>query len=269
MQYLRDLLLISPRVTLDTMVLQHLAWPGVPASLAYIASIYAGYYSYWKDEGKDWIEGIPEEQLWRYNCVDGVYTWECSYHLEHILRKLNLYHFVEEEMDVLRLQYEMMTFGVAIDRKARDEMANELQVELDDMEDYFEAVLNPTVIPLLQGKTKSKSAWYGSPAQLGRLFYDVLGLPEKFSRDTGARKADDDALQLLKVDEPLLRPLLNRLQDYRSTGIFYNNVTSALEPDGRMRTQYTQMPNTFRWASKKNVYGRGANLQNIPKGQED
>jgi DNA polymerase I-like protein with 3'-5' exonuclease and polymerase domains len=269
MQYLRDLLLISPRVDRDTMVMQHLAWPGVPASLAYIASIYNGHYSYWKYDGKDWIEGIAEEQLWHYNCMDGVHTWEASYHLEHVLKKLNLYHFLEEEMEVLRLQYEMMTYGVAIDKEARNEMAQDLQLELDNFEDYFDAVLNPAIIPLLQGKTKSKSAWYGSPAQLGRLFYDVLGLPEKFNRDTGARKADDDALQQLKIDEPILRPLLDRLQDYRSTGIFYNNVTSALEPDGRMRTQYTQMPNTFRWSSKKNVYGRGANLQNIPKGQED
>lgn len=269
MQYLRNLLLISPRIDLDTMVLQHLSWPGQPASLAYIASMYSRYYSYWKDEGKDWVEGIPEDNLWKYNCLDGVYTWECSYHLEKVLKQLNLSHFIAEEMDVLRLQYEMMTFGVAIDRQARDEMANDLQQELENFEDYFEGVLNPAIIPELQGKTKSKSAWYSSPAQLGRLFYDVLGLPEKFNRDTGARKADDDALQQLKIDEPILRPLLNKLQDYRSTGIFYNNVTSALEPDGRMATQYTQMPNTFRWSSKKNVFGRGMNLQNVPKGQED
>jgi hypothetical protein len=73
----------------------------------------------------------------------------------------------------------------------------------------------------------------------------------------------------MKVDEPLLRPLLNKLQDYRTTGIFYNGVTSALEPDGRIKTQFTQMPNTFRWSSRKNVYGRGMNLQTVPKGQED
>jgi DNA polymerase I-like protein with 3'-5' exonuclease and polymerase domains len=269
MQYLRDLLLITPKIDRDTMVMQHLAWPGVPASLAYIASIYNRYYRYWKDDGKDWVEGIPEEQLWEYNCVDGVHTLEASYHLERVLRQLNLHHFIEEEMDVLRLQFEMMTFGVAIDRRARDEMANDLQLELDEMEDYFEAVLNPAILPELQGKNKSKNMWYSSPAQLGRLFYDILGIKEKINRDTGSRKVDDDALQQMKVEEPLLRPLLNKLQDYRSTGIFYNNVTSALEPDGRMRTQYTQMPNTFRWASRKNVYGRGMNTQNIPKGQED
>ena len=60
-------------------------------------------------------------------------------------------------MDVLRLQYEMMTFGVAIDRKARDEMANDLQLELDGMEDYFEGVLNPEVIPGYRKRQRAKA----------------------------------------------------------------------------------------------------------------
>jgi DNA polymerase I-like protein with 3'-5' exonuclease and polymerase domains len=270
MQYEAKYLLIDPRVDFDTLVMQHLAWPGTPASLAYIASFYNRYYRYWKDDGKDWDEDIPEEQYWTYNCVDGVNTLEASYHLEACLRGLKLYHLLDEQMEVTRLQYEMMMFGIAVNHKVRADMALKLMDEMHNYDEWFQDCISPEARVAIIGKNpKTASTWWSSPAQLGRLFYDELGIDEVKDRKTGARRVDDDALLIIKSREPLLTPLISKLQDYRSTGIFFNNVTSGLESDGRMRTQYTQMPNTFRWASKKNVWKRGMNMQNVPKGDED
>jgi uracil-DNA glycosylase len=60
----------------DTMVAQHLYWPGTPKDLAYLASLYCRWYRFWKEEGKE-IEGeADEERWWWYNCLDTVNTFE-------------------------------------------------------------------------------------------------------------------------------------------------------------------------------------------------
>jgi uracil-DNA glycosylase len=59
----------------DTMVAQHLYWPGTPKDLAYLASLYCPWYRFWKEEGKE-IEGdADEERWWWYCCLDCVNTY--------------------------------------------------------------------------------------------------------------------------------------------------------------------------------------------------
>ena len=59
-------------VLFDTMIAQHVCWPGLPKALDFLSSLYCEQHIYWKDEGKDWHPALPEEQLWVYNCTDAV-----------------------------------------------------------------------------------------------------------------------------------------------------------------------------------------------------
>lgn len=283
MQYLSRFLMCQPRCYLDTFVGHHLCWPGVPGGLSFIASLYNRYYRYWKDEGKEWDIHLPQEQWWNYNCIDGVNTWEASYAIEkqiaHCPRKraradgmletyyVDLRERMKEQMEVLHLQFEMMQDGIAIDKKLRGEMHFQVWNERSEMEIWFEKIMPDSVKAAIATKS-GKSPWYSSPKQLCSFFYDICGIPPKYNQDTGSPSMDDDALQRIKIKEPLFRPLCTQLQNYRSLGIFLNNfLTAPLDHDGRMRCQFTQLPNTFRWSSKENAFGRGTNLQNIPRGE--
>lgn len=46
-----------PNVKQDTMITQHCLWAGLPKSLAFQASMYAGYYQNWKPDKESWKEG--------------------------------------------------------------------------------------------------------------------------------------------------------------------------------------------------------------------
>lgn len=283
MQYLSRFLMCQPRCHFDTFTGHHLCWPGVPGGLAFIASLYNRYYRYWKEEGKEWDIHLPQEQWWSYNCIDGVNTWEASYAIEAQIRKcprkktradgstetyyIDLTERMKEQMEVLHLQFEMMQDGVAVDQKLRAEMQYQVWEEMSEMGIYFEQIMPQSVANAITTKT-GKSPWYSSQKQLCNFFYEVCGIPPIFSRETGAQRMDDEALQRIKVREPLFRDLCSKLQNYRSLGIFLSNfLTAKLDYDRRMRCQFTQLPSTFRWSSKENAFGGGTNLQNIPRGE--
>jgi DNA polymerase I-like protein with 3'-5' exonuclease and polymerase domains len=280
LQYIRQFLFCEPRCHLDTFVGHHLCWPGVPGGLYFIAGLYNRYYRYWKDEGKEWDIHLPQEQWWNYNCVDGVNTWEASYHIERLIKQcprkrvrdgiistyfVDLTERMKEQMEVFHLQVEMMNDGIAIDKRARMAMFYDVWLEMCDMEVKFERIMPERVAAEIMTKT-GKSPWYSSPKQLCNFFYHICSIPAVHN-DSGGERMDDDALQRIKILEPLFRDLCTDLQNYRSLGVFRNNfLTATLDPDGRMRCQFTQLPATFRWSSKENAFGRGTNLQNVPRG---
>jgi DNA polymerase I-like protein with 3'-5' exonuclease and polymerase domains len=157
-----------------------------------------------------------------------------------------------------------MNSGIAIDTKVRAEMLADVWLEMCDLEVWFEQIMPSAIAEALKPKT-GKSAWYSSPTQLCTFFYELMGIDPVYNRETGSPRMDDDAIQRIKVKEPLFRDLCSHLQVYRSKGVFRNNfLTAQLDPDGRMRCQFTQLPSTFRWSSKENAFGRGSNLQNVP-----
>ncbi len=68
----------TPRTGFDTMIAQHLLYPGTPKDLSYLSSMYCQHHRYWKDEGKEIADGVDEERWWYYNCMDCAKTWEVA-----------------------------------------------------------------------------------------------------------------------------------------------------------------------------------------------
>lgn len=265
LQYILKEWLCLPQVSHDTMMAQNLLWPGTPKALYYLASMYAKHYVYWKDEGKEWNPKIPEEQLWNYNCLDGTYTFEVKLTQRRLIREFGLEAQWEEQMAFFHDGLEMMLNGVRVDKKTRGDLALDLMTSIQEREQWLHDVIPLTINP------RSKSAWYHSVHQQKTLFYDILGQTVIKNHKTGRPTVDDEALELIKRRCAVLRPVCEKLQEMRSLGVFYNNfVTAKLEPDGKMRCMYnTAGTETYRWSSSTNAFGRGTNLQNIPKGTED
>lgn len=251
-----------PRVKQDTMISFHTLFAGLPKRLDYQASLLCDHYIYWKDDGKTWTKDLSEDQLWRYNGIDCVRTREVGEVELQSLKSLGLEEVDHYQQALFWPVLRAMQRGVRIDKKARAKFAMELQDEIAAREEYFQTVLGHPLNP-------------SSPVQMQRLFYDDLGLPPIMSKAKKGIPAhvtcDDKALEKLKIKEPLTRPLIKAIQEYRSLGVFLSTfVTAPLDEDDRMRCSYNICgTETYRFNSSKNAFGSGTNLQNVPKGGEE
>ena len=161
----------------------------------------------------------------------------------------------------------MMLRGVSVDMKRRDEMMWELQDAMQEREAWLESLDLTGGIPLV--KSKTAAPWYRSPTQQRKLFYDIYGV-KPVRNKYGKIGVDDDALTEIAKREPLLAPVCDVLQEYRSLGVFLNTfVLVPLDHDKRLRCSYNLVgTETFRFNSKADAFGYGTNLQNIPSGGE-
>jgi uracil-DNA glycosylase len=248
----------QPNLRSDTMIAQHLLYPGMPKSLDFISSMYAHYHRYWKDELKDFNK-MPTDihEYWTYNCKDCVITWEVSIELERLIEQAGLQSQYAFQMRMLEHVNTTMLRGVRIDSKRRSEVAGELLEAICQRETMIQHIVG---FPLN----------VGSPKQMKEFLYDDLGIPVILNRKTKQPTCDDEALQKIAVKEPLLRPLIELIAEKRSLGVFLSTFCMMpLDTDGRMRTSYNIAgTETFRFNSSENAFGSGGNLQNIPKGEE-
>jgi DNA polymerase-1 len=248
-----------PNVLADTMLMQHVAFPGTPKSLDYLSSMYCRFHQYWKGEGKLWNpKTTPEEQLWTYNCKDAVITFEVYNTLVGVLHKCGLWEIFQRQMRLFTPVLRMMLRGVRIDAGYRKELATTLLGEIAERETSINNIAGFTLNPR-------------SPKQMKAFFYDDLRLPIQFNRKTRKPSLDDEALDKLAKKEVLVRPLIKLIREIRSLGVFNSTfVGAALDTDGRIRCSFNiSGTETFRFSSSENAFGSGTNLQNIPKGKED
>lgn len=246
----------------DTMVMQGVCWPGMSKGLDFISSLYCEYYEYWKDEGKKWDPRYQnEEQLWLYNCLDCINTFENFEELEKVLEARDLMEPFRFEMNLFEPVLATMLRGVKIDLKAREKMALDIMAEQREYEEFFEHVIGDRV----QASLKA-SPWYRSPQQTKALLYDEFGLPVIKHKSTKRPTTDDAALTQIAESNPLLAPLCHALMHYRSLGVYYNNFITAKLRNGRIHCYYNLVgTETFRFASSKDAFDSGTNLQNIPR----
>jgi len=251
-----------PRGAQDTMIAHHSVFCGLPKSLAFQASMYCDHYVYWKDDGKVVDMKVPERKRWIYNGTDCVRTREVGEVEAKIIAQMGL-----ESVDAFQQKFflpvlQCMQRGVRVDKKVRLEFAEELMEEMAKREDYFQKVLDHPLNPR-------------SPTQMSKLFYEDLKQKPVYSRAKkgvpGHLTCNDEALREIALREPILRPLIKSIGEYRSLGVFLSTfVLAPLDVDGRMRTSYNICgTETFRFSSSENAFGSGTNLQNIPKGGDD
>lgn len=257
-QYFARYLGFVPRVSDDTMFMHHICFPGLPKGLDFLSSMYCKYHVYWKNEGKEWDKHIPEEQLWSYNCKDAVITFEVFEELQKLIAKFSLVEQYQFQMSLFMPVLRMMLHGIRIDQKLR----NELNLSLED-----ELVKRQLFINSAVGKDINIS----SPKQLQDLFYNELGMAVVNNRKTGRPTTDDTALEKFATREPILRPLVERINECRRIKVFQSTFVQAkLSSDQRMRCSFNPAgTETYRFNSSADAFDSGTNLQNVPRGEED
>lgn len=199
------------------------------------------------------------EALWTYNCRDVVHTRECG---EVELDNLAAMGLVEQDAFQQRMFWpvlEAMKRGVRIDHMERDRLASHLLEELSSREQWFIDVLGHALNPR-------------SAPQMQKLFYDDFRQPVNRKKGRGGIPGsitlDDESLRKIAYREPLLIPLLRKISEHRTLGVFLGTfVRAPLDIDGRMRTSYNICgTETYRLNSGENAFGSGTNLQNVPLG---
>ena len=249
----------------DTMISQHSLFAALPKGLSLLASLYADWYVYWKDEGK-LATGEPEDKRWIYNLQDCIYTRECGEVLAESARTMGLETVEQTQQALFAPVLRAMLRGVLVSKDAKNKMAMEIQEELSKREAFLFQILGHAVNP-------------GSPKQMQALLYDDLKQPVILKRTLvlGRTKmsptCDDEALTKIAAREPLLRPLCNCIADIRTLNKFLGDfVMMPLDEDGRMRCSFNiagdaggkSAPYSYRLSSSKNPFGSGGNLQTIP-----
>ena len=248
-----------PRLQNDTMVMQHIAFVGLPKGLDFLSSMYCSYHEYWKDEGKTWDpKKVPEDQLWTYNCKDAVVTYEVESQLLHVLEALGLTSVYRDRMEIWPILLEMMLRGVKMNQALRTQLSKLLEGEINSRKLNLQGIIGYDM------KVKS-------PKQVHDFLYRQLALPVQKNKKTKTPTADDEALHTLQVKEPLLIPIVKLILELRSLGVFRSTFVEApLDIDLKMRCSFNLAgPETYRLSSSENAFDTGTNLQNVPAGTED
>ena len=259
-QYFQRHLGYIPNLALDTMVTHHVCFPGTDKGLDVLSSLYCENHVFWKNDGKEWHQRQDEKVLWHYNCEDAVRTWEIAEVLVETVVKLGLEGPCLFQHRMWGHVVQTMLDGVKVAIEAKKQLSSELATEKAAREAWLAFIFGHPVNPR-------------SPAQMKRLFYDDLKLPVQYKRTKeGPRPSlDETSLKTLAKKEPVIRPVVKRLLEIRSLGVFKSTfVDATLDRDQRMRTSYNVAgTETYRLSSSENAFGSGLNMQNIPGENKD
>lgn len=305
LQYIIDQLWAKPRIFFDTMIGQHVLWPGggdpndpnssknisqgiQRKALYNCASLYCHHYYYWKDEGKDFGDNMGRDELtgWAYNCRDCVKTFEVFVAERELLKKFGLEEQFAFQMRVANDEaLPMMVRGVKVNLEKKKKVTSELASALELFDTSLYTMIPEDIRHEVEPKTwkknketgvKEKTQWYTSPTQQKKIFYDIMGIKPIFAikKDSQGNKKptlNKEALPILAQREPIIAPLVDKLEIRRSIGVFHGTFAEMeTDDDGRMRSSFNPTgTDTFRFSSSKNIYDHGGDVQNIPSGKEE
>ena len=251
---------------MDTMIAFHCVYPELKKGLSFLTSIYTNrpYYKNMPGSG-----GGPDV-LWTYNCLDTVVTYECAMELRKELDEFKTLRFYEENSHkLIKAIIQMQRRGIKIDLDRKKKIDEALQMDLEVATLRLQSVVGYTLNP-------------ASPKQMKEFLYEDLGLPPVYKKNALKQQvitADEDALETL--DERYNLPILKLIIDIRHINkLLSTYIRAELEPDDRLKCAFIIGGNmkdefgeekkggteTGRLSSRSNVYGRGTNLQNIPRG---
>lgn len=244
----------------DTMLKHHTCFSNMDKNLSFLSSMYCDDHLHWKDDRTIWQvgeNGEGEEAYWRYNCTDAVRTYAINSVLDSVTPAFKLGEVSDFQLRLARRVLKTMDYGLRVDLQARAEFAMEILENVAQREAFLLEVVGREIN-------------IKSPKQMQELFYQELGQQVVHDKKTGNPTTNDEALHIIATREPILRGICRAIAELRSLGVFYSTfIMAKLDTDGRMRTSFNIAgTDTFRFASSKNAYGTGLNMQNVPSGGE-
>lgn len=284
----------------DTLLSQHVMWPELPRSLAYLTSILTRE-PYYKDEVKEedsdtkawsavWAAKRDKRQkLYSYNCKDTCCTYEISdIHEREIAEGPAAWkRFLEFEMSMLEPFHAIMQAGMLVDEIRMAEIRNAVEARLAEQQAALNTLLGVPEACAKRPCRCGKCINVNSPKQISAILYDALALPKRTKRGSDGESkvtTEEHALVSLiavckeKVDT-LVRPqyiaewkkkllvvkLIILIRGGRKMKSSYLDI--RISDDKRLRSRYkVGGTETGRSSAEKYVDNTGANGQTFPRG---
>jgi uracil-DNA glycosylase family 4 len=257
LQYIHRHWGILPSNVADTMLMQHSAFSNLPKNLGFLSSMYCEDHLYWKDDRTDWKDGDDGEnemKYWEYCTTDSCRTLAIYHVLKSVLKAMKMEEVNAFQQRLRPKVLKSMIRGVRVDQQKRSDLSMKLMQEMETRSQWMREVVGYDLN-------------IRSPKQMQDFFYRQMGIRPVRSQ-TGGITTADAALHTIANREPILWPIVRKVQEMRSLGVFHSTfVMAPLDNDRRMRCSLNIAgTETYRFSSSKNVFGTGMNMQNIPKG---
>ena len=242
----------------DTMIQHHVINNVLQKNLAMLASLYCRDYVYWKDD----LDIQDNLTRWVYNGKDCMYTLTVYNLLRRLLARMpeSLQRFYEfQQWEVSPAVVTMMNKGVKTNEAEKDRLQAKFLILMEEALAKMQFIIGEEFNPK-------------SNPQIKRLMKDLLGIKPIFDRKTKAESFGSAAMLVYLQQYPEWRTFLQLFREYKSIAVFVRTFLSAIvSPDGYMRCDYgIAGTKTYRFNSRKNIFGEGLNLANIPsKGKVD
>jgi len=271
----------APKLTGDTLVMQHAAWSEMPKDLGTLISIYTNR-PYHKDENKNWNRVQDWDRLWYYNCRDCIGTFDCIDPLQGEINATETRSQYEFEMSLVPIFVDLTMKGINFDKEKRDlqkkAIGDKIKEKLKDLWTFLPQGVNyckkcggkgeigkKKVKPCPECAGLEKYINHRSPAQLKQLIYTDLKLP----KSAMSKKMGTDKDTLLKLQVKTKHAVIQTLLDLSELEELYEMVGMKCDQDERIRTTLGCTTETGRLASSKGPWGTGRNLQNIHRKKYD
>jgi len=248
----------------DTMHAMRVLWPELDANLGNVGRIYTKRI-YWKDDGKveheegkkkDWGNVRDWTKHYIYNCRDTTGTFEASLAQRKDLAERGLESFYSGYLQrLVPIAREMCAVGMPLGLEDRDALRIGAEAKVASLTKDFQEKVGSEVNP-------------NSPKQvLALLKQGGATIPKKYDKASGAYKetADANAIKKIRLKKDL--PGLAELQEIKSLGKALSSyINFEPRPDGRLSYSLNITgTETLRWSGGKDPWGRGFNIQTIPR----
>ncbi|HHU06882.1 MAG TPA: DNA polymerase I [Clostridiaceae bacterium] len=141
---------------------------------------------------------------------------------------------------------DMESQGITIDRQELDSQSRNMTLDIADLEKKIYALVGHEFN-------------LNSPRQLGTVLFEELKLPPGRKTKTGQYSTAAEELESLVFSHEIVPLIIEHRSLAKLKSTFLDGLSSAIEPDGRVRTSYHQtLTSTGRLSSSN------PNLQNIP-----
>ena len=255
MTYLADKWDVHCKLWMDTMLSFHECYCELRKRLAFLTSIFS-YRPYYKEDGG---KGNDPNEEWLYNCKDCAVTFEVAEKIRMEMIEFNvLNHYEMIPNRLIEPLGVMQRKGILINVQRRKELDLELTKKLGELQERL-------------NKAIGRELNCNSPKQVKELLYEDLGLPpiyewgKKDGKKARVLSTNEDAINELqkKTNNPVLGIILEIRGIVKLLGTY---IRAELESNNRICTSYRiSGTETGRLSSSMSVYGRGTNIQNIPR----
>lgn len=250
----------------DTMHAMKILWPELDSNLGNVGRIYTKR-PYWKDDGKiegeegkkkNWGDIRDWDRHYTYNNRDTTGTFEASIQQRRDLSQRSLATFYSSYIQrLIPCAREMCANGMPLDTDKKTQCQKEVQSRLEKL-----------VFEFNQQVGKGKEVNPRSPAQVKAWLVGTgVKLIKKYDKASGGYKETSDANAIKKIRLKNDVPGLRALQEIKSLDKALSSyINFEVRPDGCLSYSLNITgTETLRWSGGKDAWGRGFNIQTIPR----